>query len=340
MYEAFYGLSGSPFQLSPDPSFFFESKGHRKAFAYLKYGVFQGEGFIVVTGEVGAGKTTLVRALLRGLDPNRVVAAQLVSTQLEANDLLRAVAIAFGLPVKDAGKAELLGALEAFLTSLVPQGRRALLVVDEAQNLTPQAMEELRMLSNFQLGDRALLQSFLLGQPELRDLMRAPSMQQLRQRISASYHLGPMEAEETRAYVEHRLQRVGWKGDPSFDPQFFAALHEATGGIPRRINTLCNRILLGAFLAEGHEIAPAAATEAVEELRGELGAEEPMASVPAQREAPEPDRASAVVRPFVVSSIVARLDRLENNVNTALDLLRSMSTSANRVRSINRGDRR
>lgn len=330
MYEAYYGLSGSPFQLNPDPAFLFESSGHRRAHSYLQYGVFQGEGFIVVTGEIGAGKTTLVRALLNELDPQKVIAAQLVSTQLDADDLLRSVAIAFGLPAQTGGKAELLGEIEAFLVGLVPTGKRALLVVDEAQNLTPRAMEELRMLSNFQLEQRALLQSFLVGQPELRELMRGPSMQQLRQRIIASSHLGPMQEEETRAYIEHRLGHVGWKGDPAIDKDAYAPIYAATGGIPRQINSLCNRLLLGAYLAERHEIGRADVEEAVAELRLELGTD---AIAPAPR-GPEPAtvsvgevRGGEVVRSFLVSSITARLDRLERNIATLLELVRAQSAA-------------
>ena len=331
MYESFFGLSGSPFQLNPDPTFFFASKGHRKAHAYLKYGVYQKEGFIVITGEVGAGKTTLVRALLKEVDPSNIVAAQLVSTQLDADDLLRAVAIAFGLPAKDTGKAELLAGIEAYLTSLVPQKRRALLIVDEAQNLTPRAMEELRMLSNFQIGEQALLQSFLVGQPQLRDLMRGPSMQQLRQRIIATYHLGPMEPEETRAYIEHRLQQVAWKSDPSFEPEAFELLHQATGGIPRRINSLCNRVLLAAFLAESHEISAQLVSQALEELREEFGADDSVPAAPAPVSPPaDPDRSVGVVRSLALSSIAARLDRLERGLNTALELLRNLSPGENR----------
>jgi type II secretory pathway predicted ATPase ExeA len=160
MYEKFLHLTGKPFQLNPDPSFFFGSRGHRRAYSYLQYGLYQGEGFIVLTGEVGAGKTTLIRNLLQQLDLTKVNAAQLVSTQLNADGLLRAVAIAFGLPVRDHDKAHLIAELEAYLVSLVPQQKRALLIVDEAQNLALQAVEELRMLSNFQLGNKALLQSF------------------------------------------------------------------------------------------------------------------------------------------------------------------------------------
>ncbi len=191
MYEAFFGLTGKPFQLNPDPSFYYGSRGHKRAFAYLEYGLYQSEGFIVITGEIGAGKTTIVRNLLEQLDPAKVVAAQIVSTQLDADDLLRAIGVAFGLPVRSVNKAVLLASIEAFLCQLATEKKRALLVVDEAQNLTQRAMEELRMLSNFQFGDQALLQSFLVGQPELRQLMQKPELQQLRQRVIASYHLGP-----------------------------------------------------------------------------------------------------------------------------------------------------
>ncbi len=203
MYEDFYSLSGKPFQLSPDPAFFFGSKGHTSAFSYLKYGVYQGEGFLVITGEVGAGKTTLVRALLEELDVKTIVAAQIVSTQLEADDLLRSVAKAFGIRVPQDDKASLLAAIEAFLLMLFQQNKRALLIIDEAQNLNPGSIEELRMLSNFQCGDQALLQSFLVGQPELRNLMRSPAMEQFRQRVIASYHLGPLDEIET-----HGLHRA------------------------------------------------------------------------------------------------------------------------------------
>ena len=271
MYEQFYGLSGKPFQLSPDPAFFFGSRGHRRAMAYLEYGLHQAEGFIVMTGEVGAGKTTLVRQLLQRLAGKPVVPVQIVTTQLHADDLLRLVAASFGLPVAGADKAALLVRLEAFLRELHEQGRRALLIVDEAQNLGGRAIEELRMLSNFQVGTRAILQSFLVGQPELRDLMQRPEMSQLKQRIIAAYHLGPLDRQETQQYVEHRLSHVGWKNDPSFEPEAFDRLYEASGGVPRRINTIADRLLLSGFLAEKHRIGAQDVIDVVEEIRVELG---------------------------------------------------------------------
>ncbi|MEO8976017.1 MAG: XrtA/PEP-CTERM system-associated ATPase [Casimicrobiaceae bacterium] len=249
MYEAFYGLNGKPFQLNPDPSFYFGSRQHRRAMAYLEYGLHQNEGFIVITGDVGAGKTTIVRSLLDKLDPGKVVAAQLVSTQLDAEDTLRMVGAAFGLPSRDIPKSEMLLSLEAFLVGITQQGKRALLIVDEAQNLTPRAVEELRMLSNFQLETHALLQSFLVGQPEFRETMQSPHMLQLRQRVIAACHIGPMDLDETRGYIEHRLTKVGWKGVPQFEPAAYEAIYRVTGGIPRRINAVCDRVLLSGYLA-------------------------------------------------------------------------------------------
>jgi UDP-N-acetylglucosamine 2-epimerase len=271
MFESTYGLSAPPFQLNPDPEFYFSSRGHDRAQQYLRFGVYQGEGFIVITGDIGAGKTTLVRTMLAELDPNKVVAAQLVSTQLEASDLLRAVAMAFGVPAKGATKAEVLGSLEAYFTTLALEGKRALLVIDEAQNVPIAAVEELRMISNFQYGNRTLLQSFLVGQPELRDMLRLPGMEQLRQRVIASCHLGPMESDETRGYIEHRLKRVAWNDDPHFSDEAFAAIHRWTNGVPRRINMLCNRLMLNSFLAGSHVIELADVESVASEIRAEIG---------------------------------------------------------------------
>lgn len=269
MYESYYGLSSKPFQLNPDPNFYFGSKQHRRATAYLEYGLHQNEGFIVVTGEVGAGKTTIVRGLLSKLDSAKVVAAQLVSTQLDADDTLRMVAAAFGVRTKNLGKSDVLLALEAFLVDVTRQGKRCLLVVDEAQNLTPHAVEELRMLSNFQFETQALLQSFLIGQPEFRSIMQSPHMQQLRQRVIAACHIGPMDKEETQGYVEHRLKCAGFNGTPLFDDEAYAALYKASGGVPRRINSLCDRILLSGFLGGKSEFKAADVDDVAKELNEE-----------------------------------------------------------------------
>jgi len=334
MYESFFGLTAKPFQLNPDPAFYFGSKGHKSAYAYLQYGVYQGEGFIVVTGEVGTGKTTLARALLQQLDPTKVVAVQLVSTMIDGDQLLKAVATAFGVPVRGTEKAELLATLEAFLTSLVSENKRALLVVDEAQNLSARAMEELRMLSNFQFADRALLQSFLVGQPELRRLLRAPQMEQLRQRVIASYHLGPMDADETARYIQHRLQLVGWNNDPSFSPDALASIYAVTGGVPRRINTLCNRLMLSLFLAERHAAERADIENVASEISRELGA----AAAPIRpgdgadaAENEDPSMPAAHLSTATAAGIAARLDRIERSVNSLHDLLGGRAREAHRV---------
>jgi len=269
MYEAFYGLTNKPFQLNPDPSFYFGSKQHRRAAAYLEYGMHQNEGFIVITGEVGAGKTTIVRGMLDSLDQEKIVAAHLVSTQLDADDTLRLVGAAFGLRTKDVSKADVLMSLEAFLISTTSKGKRCLLIVDEAQNLTARAVEELRMLSNFQFGNHALLQSFLIGQPEFRQILQSPHMMQFRQRVIAACHIGPLDVEETRAYIEHRLNCAGAKGTPNILPAAYEAIFKASSGIPRRVNSVCDRLLLFGFLSGKKEFDEPDVEEVAREIHEE-----------------------------------------------------------------------
>jgi general secretion pathway protein A len=269
MYEEYYGLTAKPFQTNPDPSFYFGSRQHRRAMAYLEYGLHRNEGFIVITGEVGAGKTTLVRSLLSKLDPDKFIAAHLVSTQLDADNALRLVAAVFGVPTSAETKADLLVALEAFLVNVYRSGKRCLLVVDEAQNLSMQAVEELRMLSNFQLNTHALLQSFLVGQPEFRYTLQSPQLTQLRQRVIAACHIGPMDAKETQAYIEHRLTHCGWTNSPRFTPDAFPAIYEGSGGIPRRINAICDRLLLSGFLSNTKTFSENEVFEVVREIDNE-----------------------------------------------------------------------
>jgi general secretion pathway protein A len=266
MYEAFYELSSKPFQLNPDPSFYFASKQHRRAKAYLEYGVSRNEGFIVITGEIGAGKTMVLRSLIEGLHGSNVVTGHLVTTQLGAEDTLRMVGAAFGFRVKDVPKSELLITLEAFLISQTSKGKRCLLIVDEAQNLTLRAVEELRMLSNFQFGNQALLQSFLVGQPEFREILQQPEMEQFRQRVAATCHIGPLDVDETRAYIEHRLKCAGATSKPSFEPGAFEAIFRASDGIPRRINAVCDRLLLAGFLSGRTDLTAEDVAEVVKEF--------------------------------------------------------------------------
>ncbi len=274
MYEAYYHFQAKPFRLSPDPRFFFSSRGHRRAMSYLMYGVHQGEGFIVITGEIGAGKTMLANTLASKMASQNLMLAQVVSTNLEADDIVRMVAAAFGLSQENS-KAVLLNRIEQFLLACHKQGKRVLLVVDEAQNLPARSVEELRMLSNFVCADRPLLQTFLLGQPEFRKMLQSPQMEQLRQRVTASCHLGPMEGAETAAYIVHRLKTVGWRNDPSFSDDAFAVIHQQTGGIPRKINILCDRVLLMGHLEEKHAITGKEVAEVIGELQQEFAFADP-----------------------------------------------------------------
>jgi len=254
MYEKFYNLKARPFRLSPDPRFLFRSKVHTKALAYLSYGLQTGEGFIVITGGVGTGKTTLSRLILSRINKSKVIAVELVTSQLESDDLLRLVAAALGLAHQDLPKSTLLRNIETFLMARAREGKRVLLLVDEVQNLSPGALEELRMLSNFQVGEKALLQSFLLGQDEFRPILQAAGMEQFRQRIIASFHLEPLTRDEVQEYVFHRLRLCGWKGNPQFENDVFGLIHEHTFGVPRRINKFCDRVLLHGCVEESHSI--------------------------------------------------------------------------------------
>lgn len=319
MYEDFYRFTAKPFQLSPDPRFFYGSKGHKRAMAYLDYGLSLGEGFIVITGEVGAGKTTLMKNLFVQLEGQGVVAAQLVSTQLDAEDTLRSVAASFGLEHETQSKAALLKNLEDYLRAAAAQGKRALLVVDEAQNLAPRSVEELRMLSNFQSGERSLIQTFLLGQPEFRGILQSPTMLQLRQRVVASYHLGPIDAPETRGYIEHRLKLVGWEHNPSFSDEVFGAIHRFTGGIPRRINTFVDRLLLFGFLEEKHHFGEAEVDDVRNDLQNEIAQQE-FTGVTGQVGGQVSGSASTDdLRP-----LLQRIDQLERTLNRMLPLVRKI----------------
>lgn len=304
MFDDFYGLHVRPFQLTPDPAFYFESLTHRKALSYLGYGLSQGEGFVVITGEVGAGKSTLVAHLMATIDPARMSVANVVTSALDGEEIIHVVAQAFGLHVTGHDKASALGAIEAFLHEEARAGRRSLLIVDEAQNLSVSALEELRMLSNFQLGAHPLLQTLLLGQPEFRDtLLQSEQLEQLRQRVIATHHLAPMQADEVQAYIEHRLTCAGWTGKPRFDPEVFQQVFETTGGIPRRINQIVNRLLLLGAVDQRESIDAAMVHQVLDELDEDgalaLVAPGPDAETPAETSRPVADEPA---RPFVDQS--------------------------------------
>lgn len=291
MYDQYYELKGRPFQLTPDPHFYFESATHRKALSYLGYGLAQGEGFIVITGDIGAGKTTLVGHLMATIDPARLTAVKIVSTQVEGDDMLRLAAQNFGIATQGVAKAQLLQQIEGWLHGQARKGLRTLLIVDEAQNLPISALEELRMLSNFQLGGQALLQIFLLGQPEFRELLQSSELEQLRQRVIATHHLEPMLASEIEPYVTHRLSLVGWSGNPRLTAHAYAAVYAATGGVPRRVNAVMSRVLLLGAIDRLSEIDAPVVNAVVADMgldqAGDVEAEEAVfAPPPAMPEAP------------------------------------------------------
>ncbi len=283
MFDNFYGLTGKPFQLTPDPEFYFRSVTHRKALSYLGYGLAQGEGFIVITGEVGSGKSTLVAHMMESLDPAQVTVAQVVTSKLDGEEIVHVVARSFGLDIEGHDKATALTEIESFLHEEAREGRRCLLVMDESQNLTVSALEELRMLSNFQLGNHPLLQTLLLGQPEFRSTLQSdPGLEQLRQRVIAAHHLEPMQKGEIEPYIIHRLKIVGWDGNPAFDQRVFAELYEASGGIPRRINQIANRLLLLGAVEERNRIDAAMLQNVLSEMAAER-------AFPAAAPAPMPE---------------------------------------------------
>lgn len=289
MYENFFNLVFSPFQIMPDPRFYFDSSGHSRALAHLTYGLAQGDGFIVITGEVGAGKTTLIDHLLTQLDPRRYVAARIVTSQLSPTGLLRMILRAFDIDGHTGDKAEMLYRFDAFGREKRAAGVRVLLIVDEVQNLPFATLEELRMLSNLGTGGGGSLQTCLIGQPQFLRTIQSPRAEQLRQRISTSYHLGVLQEGEVGEYIQHRLRIASWSGDPSFDDDVFPAVYACTGGVPRRINLLCSRLLLWSYLNDAHRISHADVSEVAEEWLSEPGNRSvDAAQVPAAGATPAP----------------------------------------------------
>lgn len=269
MYEVFYNFKAEPFRLSPDHKFCYEHKSYAKARAYMAYAFKRAEGFVMITGRPGTGKTTLIGELVESLSKDRVYTANLVCTQLQADDLLKTVAFSFGIGSTGIDKAEMLQRLTVLLHRWHREGRRALLIVDEAQDLSSSAMEELRLLTNIQVGGQPLLQIFLLGQPELRDLILSPAMEQVHQRIVAASHIEGLGVEETEAYVLHRLTVVGWRGDPAIDRAIFPLIHKFSEGVPRRINLICSRLFLLGSVEQRHRIGVEDVRVVITELQAE-----------------------------------------------------------------------
>lgn len=269
MYDRFYKLKAEPFKLSPDHRFCFNHRSYAKAKAYMQYAFQRAEGFVMITGKPGTGKSTLVSDLVESLPADKVNIAMLVCTQLEADDLLRMVADAYGIPSDTERKSTILQKLTKVFTDAYKMGRRALLIIDEAQDLSLPALEELRLLTNLQLNRQPLLQIFLLGQEELRDMVQQPSMEQVHQRLVAACHLQPLKEEETKAFIKHRLIQVGWKNDPAISEAVYPVIHRISHGIPRRINLICSRLFLHGCVEELHQLSIRDAQIVLTELQQE-----------------------------------------------------------------------
>ncbi len=312
MYERFYNLRERPFALSPDPEYLYLSRVHREALDYVRYGIESRAGFIVITGEIGSGKTTLLQTLLQRID-DRTVVARLVNTTLDPRELLEAILLDFGLDTTGKSKPVLLRDLGQFLVQQRANGRRPLLVIDEAQNLSLQALEEIRLLSNLETEKSKLLQILLSGQPDLRDKLSSPELEQFRQRIAVSYHLTPLDAADTEAYINYRLQHAAVGRPPQFPSDAAALIHALSRGIPRTINVICDAVLVFGYAEERRDIDRALVEEVVRELE-ETGvlphgtAESTTAGfaapapTPAAIPAAAAARASAVIPPAAVPS--------------------------------------
>jgi len=267
VYLDYYGLSEPPFDITPNPRFLFYSSKHREAYNHLLYGIRERKGFVQLTGEVGAGKTTLCRALLEALD-DRYATALILNPVMSAEELVKAIAIEFGLPVHGLDRLDTLSVINQFLLHQVEVGKETVLIIDEAQDLTEDLLEQVRLLSNLETDDRKLLQIVLMGQPELRDRLNSPRLKQLRQRITVRYHLPPLTRQEVNQYVHHRIHVSGGNGSPYFTKPALWKVFKYTHGIPRLVNALCDKALLGGFVAQSERINYGLVNRAVRELEG------------------------------------------------------------------------
>jgi putative secretion ATPase (PEP-CTERM system associated) len=313
MYERFYNLRERPFSLTPDPDYLFLSRVHREGLNHLRYGVESHAGFVVITGEIGCGKTTLLQTVLRGLDQQTAI-SRIVNTALDSRELIEAVMLDFGLnPAQGQSKPFLLRDLARFLVDQRNAGRHVLLVIDEAQNLSEQALEEVRMLSNLETEKSKLIQIVLIGQPNLRDLLARPTLEQFRQRITVSYHLQPMDREETAAYINHRLRRAAIWIPLTFPPEVTDLIYRYSRGVARKVNIIADAVLLFGYGANKTSIDLELTQEVLDELGCKDGEEAPLkeetalaAAASIQRRDAEPPLVEPNAVPaFMQSSAVA-----------------------------------
>lgn len=269
VYQGIYKLNTDPFCLNPNPRFCYIHKSYRKVKAYMLFAFQREEGVLLLTGDPGTGKTTVIKEQLSEWSMAAVNAVTLVTTQLEADDLLRLTAYSFGLDVAQMDKASIIHQFHRYLVIQHRQKRRSLLIVDEAQDLSQSALEELRLLSNLEISNHPLLQIFLVGQRQLLDTLGRPVLEQLRQRLSVAATLEALNIDDVKPYIEHRLNVAGWNDDPHIDIEVYPIIHRYSGGIPRRINQICSRLFLYGFVNNKHTLTPEDANTAIQELIGE-----------------------------------------------------------------------
>jgi len=327
MYQEFYKFSGKPFQLIPDVNCLFASRGHMQALSYFNYGLEQGEGFVTVTGEIGAGKTTLIQALLAELQGQNVIVKTMVAANLDATGILEMIASVFDLPHENMSKVVLLKTIEAEFLEYRHEGQRVLLVVDEAQTLNEDALEELRILSNLEDNGRAVMQVFLVGQAELRTTILSKEFEHLRQRIIASYHLDALTESETKDYIKYRLESVGWDNNPRISKEVYTELHRWSGGIPRRINLICDRLLVFAYLEEKSKLTKRDIIIVMNDMNKELGGERTNEFLHAVPESPNSNEVDIILDG---SDINSRLDNIEQKLDHLLDLIIKKKKKKNR----------
>ena len=323
MYNEFYSLEKKPFQLNADPEFFFNSKIHSRALAYMKYGLTQGEGFVVVTGAPGLGKTMLVRQLIHDMNTNNIMIGMMVTSHVDAEETIRIVAATFGIRYEGDDKSVTLAQIKNFFIEQTQQGKRVLLIVDEAQHLPKGSLEELRLLADFVVDGVIPFQVFLVGQGELFKTLYSPDMDQFRQRIVATFQLKPLTEEETKVYILFRLKKVGWNDKPKFEDDVFQGIHAFTQGIPRKINTFCDRLFLHGYLEELEVITATDIEKVVNEILEDSQSESDNSlvalDIPQSSNDGFPINSSAEER---ISNLEKNLVILENIINKERTLLR------------------
>lgn len=329
MYSQFYNLLKHPFQLTPDADMLFVSDGHKNALSYFHYGLLQGEGFVVLTGNSGVGKTTLIKSLINEISSDQhLKAATITAANMDSFGVLEVISSAFGLKFENKTKVALMKGVNDFVLQNHKKNSRVLLIVDEAQTLLPEALEELRLLSNLEQKGKSLMQIFLVGQQELSSTLLASEFEQLRQRIIASYHLAALNESDVRKYIDHRLEKAGWKNDPEIHPDIYTEIFRWSSGIPRKINLICDRLFLYGFTMEIHKLELKDIEQVIVDIENEIRGSG--VSNPAALSSEDEDADLSIARIDVgnlnykvMQKLVDSLSGIESSLNQLVELYKS-----------------